>query len=166
MQLRYFILWFFAFVFISISAQSEVEAPDYEKIGKEILDKRGEYYYPALMRRYIANDTTLTISDYRYLYYGFALQEDFNPYRISPYQAKMKSYITSDADINNNCDSIVKYAQLSIDDFPFDTRSMNMLIYAYKCLNRYTEAEMWTIKLKNILDTIITSGDEIGRAHV
>jgi hypothetical protein len=31
------------------------------------------------MRRYLENDTTLTLEQYRCLYYGYTLHEDFVP---------------------------------------------------------------------------------------
>ena len=159
MRLKYLIFSLFHMLTLSVSAQSEVEAHDFEQISKDILSKRSEFYYPALMRRYLDNDSTLNLVDYRYLYYGFALQEDYNPYRISPFQAKLKEFSEIENKDKSVCDSIVKYARKSIDDFPFDTRSMNMLIYAYQCLGDKDQSTLWTIKLKSILDTIISSGD-------
>ena len=59
-----------------------VEIPDMEKIENAVRDSRSPYYYPDLMKKYLGNDTTMTLQDFRHLYLGYASQEDYNPYRI------------------------------------------------------------------------------------
>ena len=58
-----------------------VEIPDMEKIENAVRDSRSPYYYPDLMKKYLGNDTTMTLQDFRHLYLGYASQEDYNPYR-------------------------------------------------------------------------------------
>ncbi|MGL4292452.1 MAG: DUF4919 domain-containing protein [Bacteroidales bacterium] len=144
---------------MSVMAQTEEEAPDYNKITRDINDRDSELYYPRLMRRFMANDSTLSLEDYRTLYYGFTMQEDYDPYRISPYTLKLKEFTLADTISLNACDSIIKYGLKAVADFPFDIRSMNMLIYGYKCKKDEAQRQIWTEKLKNILDAIISSGD-------
>lgn len=60
-------------------------APDYEKIKKEINTKNSEFYYPELLRRFEAADTTMTKEQMRHLYYGAATLPDYNPYRTNNY---------------------------------------------------------------------------------
>lgn len=143
----------------SVMAQTEEEAPDYMKIARDINNRDSELYYPRLMRRFMANDTTLSLEDYRTLYYGFTMQEDYDPYRVSPYTLKLKEFSGADTISLTACDSIIKYGLKAVADFPFDIRSMNMLIYGYKCKKNEVQRQIWTEKLKNILDAIISSGD-------
>ena len=58
-----------------------VEIPDMEKIENAVRDSRSPYYYPDLMKKYLGNDTTMTLQDFRHLYLGYASQEDYNPNR-------------------------------------------------------------------------------------
>lgn len=144
---------------VSLMAQTEEEAPDYTKIARDINNRDSELYYPRLIRRFAANDTTLSLEDYRTLYYGFTMQEDYDPYRVSPYAIKLKEFSTADSISLNACDSIVKYGLKAVADFPFDIRSMNLLIYGYKCKKDEEQRRIWTERLKNIIDAIISSGD-------
>lgn len=153
------LLILFGSVFSSALAQSEVESPDYDKIRTITQDKNSEFYYPRLMDRFAANDTTLSLEAYRYLYYGFPMQEDYNPYRMSTYAQKVKEFATGDTIPIASCDSIVKYGLKAIADFPFDTRSMNMLVYAYQCKNDEVNKLLWSSRLRGVLDAIISSGD-------
>lgn len=159
MRDKIFLLFCMLFVSISLIAQTEEEAPDYAKIRRDIQNRDSELYYPKLMRRFLANDTTLMLEDYRTLYYGFPMQEDYDPYRVSPYTLKLKEFTTTDSISLGACDSIIKYGLKAVADFPFDTRSMNMLIYGYKCKKNEPQRQLWTIKLKGIIDAIISSGD-------
>ncbi len=63
----------------------KVEKPDLEKIKEETLNPRSNYYYPKLLEKYWRNDTVMTNEEYRNLYPGYMFQEDYDPYRTSPY---------------------------------------------------------------------------------
>ncbi|MDO5571176.1 MAG: DUF4919 domain-containing protein [Bacteroidales bacterium] len=159
MKLKYAILSFLLCLCAGAFSQSEVETPNYDEIKMSTFDKNSPLYYPKLMNRFMECDTTLTLEDYRSLYYGFVFQEDYNPYRVSPYSLKVKEYATQDATNSIDCDSIISYGLKAMDDFPFDIRTMNMLVYAYQCTNNETEKLKWSYKLKGIIDAIISSGD-------
>ena len=66
-------------------------APDYKQIKKEINSKGSEFYYPELLRRFEAADTTLTVEQMYYFYYGTATRPDYNPYKTSNYDALHKA---------------------------------------------------------------------------
>lgn len=66
-------------------------APDYKQIKKEINSKGSEFYYPELLRRFEAADTTLTVEQLYYFYYGTATRPDYNPYKTSNYDALHKA---------------------------------------------------------------------------
>lgn len=159
MRDKFFLLIVSLFVSFSGFAQSEVEAPNYTEIANTINNRDSDFYYPRLMRRFAANDTTLSMEDYRMLYYGFTMQEDYNPYRVSPYTNKLKEFSVVDSISLPACDSIIKYGLKAVADFPFDLRSMNLLIYGYKCTDNDEQKQLWAFKLKGLLDAIISSGD-------
>ena len=142
------------------SAQEiEMDIPNLKKIESSIRDFNSEMYYPRLMRRYINNDTTLTLNEFRHLYLGYSFQESYNPYRISPHIEKLANLYARYEHSTTECDSIIKYATLAIDDFPFDLRQINMLIYAYKQKKMKDIAAIWEYKLKNIVNAILSTGN-------
>ncbi|MDE5843529.1 MAG: DUF4919 domain-containing protein [Muribaculaceae bacterium] len=70
-----------------------VEKPDFDKIARQTLDPRNEFYFPKLMKLYNRNDTSMTQEQYRNLYLGYLFQEDYDPYRTSPYNAVSDSIL-------------------------------------------------------------------------
>ena len=81
-----------------------VEKPDLEEIRISTLTPSSPYYFPKLMKKYESNDTTMTNDEYRHFYLGYMFQEDFDPYRVSPYanvtdDLRMKSSHTKEANM-------------------------------------------------------------------
>lgn len=77
------ILLFFVVALFSVASfaqETEFEAPDFAKIKKEVNSKKNEYYYPKLLKRFEAADTTMTIEHFRHIYYGAATLPDYEPY--------------------------------------------------------------------------------------
>ena len=72
-------------------ASIAANAPDYKRIKKEINTKGSEFYYPELLRRFEVADTTLTVEQLYYFYYGTATRPDYNPYKTSNYDALHKA---------------------------------------------------------------------------
>src|SRR5690606_25506794 len=50
---------------------------DYSQIKQNIQNKNSAFYYPALLERFNAFDSTLTTKDYMHIYYGFAYQDAY-----------------------------------------------------------------------------------------
>lgn len=71
-------------------------APNYKQIKKQVESKGGEFYYPELLRRFEAADTTMTVEQNYYFYYGTATRPDYNPYRFSNYD-ELKEALSGDS---------------------------------------------------------------------
>ncbi len=137
------------------------EKPDMEKIKETVNDPDSKYYYPKLMKQYEANDTTMGLQDYRHLYLGYVFQEDYNPYRRSEFSKKIEEQYYKDKHTKAECDTIIKYAELSLKDNPFDLRQINFLIYALREKGKNNIANIWQYRLNHILEAIISTGTGI-----
>ena len=62
-----------------LPALAAAQAPDEEAIFDRTTQASSPYYYPNLLIRYNAGDTTLTVDDYRYLTYGNAFRDEYKP---------------------------------------------------------------------------------------
>jgi hypothetical protein len=81
-----FILLIFSLLIISSFCQNtDFKKPDYKGIEKIIVDKESGFFYPDLLKRYKKSDTTLTLQDFRVLYYGFLFNESYSVYGSSDY---------------------------------------------------------------------------------
>ncbi len=154
-------LWFVTMIsFSSLYAQ---EVPynkvDFEKIRKAISDSSSLLYYPRMMGRLKHNDTTLTLEEYRHLYYGYTFQDQYEPRWHSRQSEILNSYYAKDSLNSADCDSIIKYAKLSIEENPFDLRQIKMLAFAYHLKEDETMSVKIYLNRIGLIDAILSSGD-------
>lgn len=145
---------------VTSAKAQETQAPDYREIRASIQNAKGTNYYPQLMRRYLENDTTLTMEQYRALYYGFTLQEDFVPYQ----QERQKLFDVRRELVKNNgskkiCPEAIKISKEALDDNPFDLLAISTLAFSYLQLNDTVSYNLWNDKQNSLLDAIVSSGD-------
>lgn len=142
--------------FLTVNAQTTTEnkAPDMAKI-REFANSRE---YNKLMKRFERNDQSMSITDYRHLYFGYIFQPEYNPYNREDHSKSISTLYYKERLNRLECDSIIKYAELSLKDDPFDLQQMNYLIYAYKTKKKHNLAQHWQNKLNNILSAILSTG--------
>jgi len=138
-----------------------VVRPDLERIKTETTDPASEHYYPKLMQSFQSNDTILSTEDFRYLYYGYLFQEDYEPYRHVYNTARLKEIeplLSKTSHSREECRAILRFATEALADNPFDLRQLNFLVYAYEKLGKVNLAKIWQQKLNKLLMTIASSG--------
>lgn len=135
-----------------------VEKPDLEKIKEETFNPSSPYYFPKLMAKYNRNDTTMTNDEYRYFYLGYMFQEDYDPYRTSPYSGITDELRLKATHSKEEIDTIRKYAELSLRDNPFDLRQMSFLVHVLKEKRKDMSAKIWEYRLEHLLGAIKGTG--------
>lgn len=136
-----------------------IVAPNYSYIKSEIKNSNSKYYYPKLFQRYLANDTTLNIDDYRVLYYGFTYQKAYKPYGNPSQDAILARYAEKDKLSKADCDTILLYAGQLVDQYPFDIHWINRMAYAYHIKGDNVDARLLSFKAKMIIQTILSTGN-------
>ena len=134
------------------------ERPDLEKIRQETYDRTSPYYYPRLMKEFQRNDTLMKIDKFRRLYLGYMIQEDYNPYRPSAYATRLEGEYEKPNLTRQECDSVIKYAEMSLANNPFDLKQMMYLIAALRMKGKVNLANIWQYKLNYILMAIVSTG--------
>lgn len=135
-----------------------VDKPDLEEIRVATLDPSSKYYFPKLMAKYRQNDTTMNLDEYRYLYLGYMFQEDYDPYRTSPY-AEMTDDLREKEELTNaEMDTIINYVTMALDDNPFDLGQMSYLVSVLKKHRKPMRATIWEYRLENLLAAIKSTG--------
>lgn len=137
----------------------KVQKPDFAKIKAAVNDRKGPYYYPKLMEEYQRNDTVMRLEKYRHLYLGYMFQEDYDPYR-PPYPVpEHVAALYGKEDLTKaQCDSVVRYARLSLDDNPLDMLQMEVLISALRQRGNSNLADIWAYRLRYLLMAIESTG--------
>lgn len=140
--------------------------PELSEIRRATLDPQSQYYYPKLMQMYQRNETVMTPLQYQYLYLGHMFREDYNPYRLTTYPPHVQAIYESDKELRRaELDTVIKYAQMALDNNPFDLQQMNRLIYAYEKKGKVNIANIWKFRLRNILQTIHSTGTGRDKEH-
>lgn len=134
------------------------EKPDMEAIKKAIRDPQSNYYYKRLWRKFLSNDTNMSIQEYRHFYLGYVFQEDYDPYRVSEFATKIQPLYYKKNHTEAECDTIIKYAELSLADNPFDLNQMQFFIYALKTKRKYARASIWQYRLNHLIEAILSTG--------
>lgn len=135
-----------------------VEKPDLEKIKRETLDQASPMYFPKLRAKYNRNDTVMTSEEYRNFYLGYMFQEDYDPYRTSPYSGVTDELRMKATHTKEEIDTIRKYAELSLRDNPFDLRQMSFLVHVLKEKKKDMSAKIWEYRLEHLLGAIKSTG--------
>ena len=110
------------------------------------------------MAKYTRNDTTMTNEEYRNFYLGYMFQEDYDPYRISPYSGVTDELRMKATHTKEEIDTIRKYAELSLRDNPFDLRQMSFLVHVLKEKRKDMSAKIWEYRLEHLLGAIKSTG--------
>lgn len=136
----------------------QVHKVDFDHVKQVIENPKSIYYFPKLIKSYQSNDTSMSIEAYRNLYYGYTFQEDYNPFRMSVYSNVVEQLYYKQPHSREECDSIMKYAGLSLDDNIFDLDQMQYFIFALKEKKRHARAAVRQFRHDRIVAAIMSSG--------
>lgn len=152
---------YFFVVLLILCSFTEPQRPDMEQIKQEVTDPTSKYYYPKLMALYEQNETIMNLDDYRRLYLGYIFEEDFDPYRHTQYSSLVEDLYFKSRHSKSECDNIIKYAELSLKDNPFDLQQIDYLIYALREKGKNNIANIWQYRLNHLLEAIVSTGTGI-----
>lgn len=136
--------------------------PDLEEIRKASTDEKSKYYYPRLLKEFMANDTTMTDDEFQYFYYGTLFQEDYDPYRpqANPDElARLAPLFNKKQWSRAERKQILDFALASLADNPVNLRQLTNRIFVYEQNGKYDLARIWQYKLNHLLLVIASSGN-------
>jgi hypothetical protein len=133
--------------------------PDYDSIKNQIGDTSSGYFYARLLDRCKNLDTTLTYKDYRYLYYGYTFQPQYEPYWRSPVEEELLAFYRKSRLKQKDYDEYIRLANLSLSSCPFDMRTLNFLAYVYQLEGDLKTANRIRYKFCMIINAILSTGD-------
>jgi hypothetical protein len=123
-------------------------------VEKAVGDADASTYYPKLLERFNAFDTTLTAMDYRLLYYGFAFQKEYNGY------LDHKSKEMSKAIAEKRYDDAIRVCEDVLKRSPISLEANSKMGFA-KFLKDKTDpsAMKYGIRYRKLVTAILDSGD-------
>lgn len=114
--------------------------PDYNAIKKAISNPRSEFYYPRLLERYYAGDTTFTTKESHYLYYGYVFQKEYDPYDMS--DLELRKHLRELPSVSDDdCRELIAMAQEVLKKNPFKVSAFRTILY---CCDQLDSTELAT----------------------
>ncbi len=134
-------------------------APDYDGIKQVIADPDSEFYYPRLMERMKQYDTTLTVADYRALYYGYRYQPGFSQFSMPEQDRELLKYYNNSYLPKRKYDEIIKLIEQALEKDPFYIRGLNFLGYVLHMKGEEPQALKTADRFNKVVQAILSSGD-------
>lgn len=134
------------------------QAPDLEAIARNITDQGSQYYYPNLMNRYLAADSTLTLSDYRHLYYGFIFSEGYDAAKTARFPREMQVFEDKGIPIPDDYKRVIAALEKSLRIDPFNLQFLNFLTFCYNGAGDTARAALSSARFRNVIGAILSSG--------
>lgn len=142
----------------NVAAQAQ-GVPDEDDIFNRVMTSDSPYYYPPMMIRYLAGDTTLTDEHYYYLYYGFAYDEQYDAHAVLPGENRiLEIFASAPQPSKAQARVIIEAARENMLVDPFNPGNINMMTYAYGILGDTINEMISADRFERILRAIESSG--------
>jgi hypothetical protein len=136
------------------------EKPDYPEIERLTKDKGLPSFYPRLFSRYEKNDTTLTASDFKLLYYGYFFQGRYNSYgNNSDFNDSIKTIYKKEKLTNEDRNELIRFTKELLRSDPFNLNSLNRLYVSYMDMGDMATSNLYKFKLVGLAKTLFATGD-------
>lgn len=138
-------------------------SPDFDYLKKVVDDPSSAFYYPKLLKRFVAADTTMSIEELHCLYYGSALQEGYNPYENSKRDDldKALEILNKEEPSKKELKKALKYLNKAIEQSPINIDLYNYRHYVNVLLfgQESAQADADAFHFVALVSVIFYSGD-------
>ena len=127
---------------------------NFDEIESAVSDSTSSFFYPLLVDRILAMDTTLSFKDYQYLYYGNVFQEYYYPYGATEKQKRFFESIKKE-------DSFPESEQLGLEvlnENPVNLEVLLSMIILYNAEKNVDKATEFSRVYVSFLEVIYQSG--------
>ncbi len=146
---------------IALSAAGQLRVPDEEDVLARTIDQNSKWYYPELMMRYVGGDTTLTVEDYHYLYYGYAYDVNYRPLDNIPDNSEVLELLRGVGEqgaTRSQAQLLLEAAKDVMLVDPFSPSNINVMTFAYGILGDTLNERISADRFNKIMATIEASG--------
>lgn len=142
-----------------LSASAQLMVPNNDEIFARTMDPDSPFNFASLMMRYNAGDTTLTLEDYHYLYYGFAFTDMYRPLASIPAEDKILMVLEeSEVPGYDGMLEIIRQGREVMKADPFSPKNLNFLVFAYGAIGDTVNERINHDRMTKVLAVIGASG--------
>jgi len=132
---------------------------NFSEVKSTVASEKSPFYFPVLFKRYQDTDTTLSVEEYRYLYYGYTFQERYQPYKKLEAENIINELLLKDTLTTADFSAIYGHCLEILQWHPFSTRYHLTSAIACTQLGKTEEARKHYYKYDRIISVILSSGD-------
>lgn len=133
--------------------------PDFRQIERNIQNSSSSFYYPRLMERYLAGDSTFTADEGRHLYFGYVFQPAYVPADDSQYNQRLASVLSRTSLTETDFTEILEIAQVLLREDPFNLRALNAILLVHAQRDNVAEYKKAAWQRRIVQDAIVSTGD-------
>lgn len=155
------ILLLLPMMFSLVGAVGQIRVPDEEDVLARTLDQASQWYYPELMMRYVGGDTTLTVEDYHYLYYGYAYDANYRPLDNIPDNSEVLDLLRGVGEngaSRSQAQLLLEAAKDVMLVDPFSPSNLNVMTFAYGVLGDSLNERISADRFNKLVAAIEASG--------
>lgn len=138
---------------VNVQAQT-ISKINFDAIKTTVASPKSKLYYPNLLKRYHANDGSLTNEEYKHLYYGWTMQPGYDPYKGND-----KADALNEMLLYARFPEIVATGKKLLQTDPFNMDVIYLVHMAYGELNNQVESKKWLVKFDGLMQVIKASGN-------
>lgn len=144
----------FCVLLILLFQQAVQAQPNYEEIKKNIEDPLSPSYYPDLLQRFSASDSTLTMEDFQHLYFGGVFHKNYDLQQIQEAEKLIRL-------ANYEGDHLIAYelADSLLKEYPISIQAYFEKAYACFNLKRFDEEDFNNKRYKILIRAILSLRD-------
>lgn len=139
---------------ITFVATGQSQPLDLKALKKEAQEPS----YLETLQRYASNDTSLSLDDYRLLYYGQAFRNDYRPYARNDTVTALNRYLRDGLE-GVDFRKVLVYTLPILRTHPFNLEHIYLTGLAYEKLGSEDTAKLWFHKFEKLMGTILSTGD-------
>ena len=145
---------------VAYAQEREKMIPDYNSIKELVQDPNSLFYYPHLLAKYERNDTTLSLREYRILYYGFFFDKKYEQqFNEQSADEQLKTLLDKETMSKQDWEAVLKVDTQYLRQRPFELKKLNIAFMAYRKIGDSAMANIYLDKVRKIAYAILSSGD-------
>lgn len=141
-------------VITAYSFGQKISNIDFDLIKSKIKDSTSTFYYPTLIDRFVRADTTLTLEEYEYIYYGNVFSENYKPYETSENEEKFLEFYNQ-----KKYNDAIPFGEKVLKENPINLKISFKMCVCQNSLGDKTKAKFYANRYFPLLNCIYNSGD-------
>lgn len=152
-MIRSLLLTLFICVLATLTRAQVISGVNFDEI-KLTVSQPGNTNYQTLLKRAAATDSSLTLNDYKLLYFGQVFQSNYSPYGDAAGLRDANKFVQ-----DGKFDEAIAAANVYLKDHPISLSAIYIKLTGLYQQKKTAEMKPWIMLLKGLIAAVTSSGD-------